>query len=252
LSKNFDPEYNLYPAPASVLNTLIDAALTILKTSKSFPNPKNSTGEALLYILKMNVDSTFRPAKCYPDYAALISHPLPALRHAALIYLKLRVEDEIKTALQQAFYSDDITTRNLACEVLANNKCAGFNDEILWNLETGENDWLLRSANRAAWNNGLKFEALQMLAQRLDEPEVMEEVMRLLAEIVAEGSGSFSGPETQEEAEQIQENWNVFLAEHEDEIKDGRIFHVRDKEIASSLFPAKYQWYLRDGTTWPK
>lgn len=250
LSKNFSPDENLYPAPASVLGNLINTALTILKTSKSTPTTKNTTGEALLYILKMHVDDDWRPGKCYPDYAALISHPLPAMRHAALIYLKLNIEDEIKAALRQACYHEDVTTRNLAMEVLSENKCDGFQDEILWNLETGENEWLLRSAFNAACKNDLRFDAMQQLVLRLNEEEVMEEVMHLLAQIVEEGSGSFSGP-TLEETELLQDNWTIFLSENEEGIRSGRIFHVRDRVIFPALFPAGYEWYLNDGSHWP-
>ena len=93
---------------------------------------------------------------------------------------------------------------------------------------------------------------MQQLAQRLDELEISNEAMRLLSAIVAEGSGSFAGPQSTEEASQIQENWESFLAQYEDEIRSGKVFHIGDSEITSDLFPSTFQWYLKDGTTWPK
>jgi hypothetical protein len=252
-SKSNDPSVNLYPPPLSPLNSFKTCATSLLNRLSYIPVAAFSPGEDLLFILKLKADSAFRPAGWEYTYAAFFQRMLPGLTQAALEHMPVPVPVNLKGYVRAALKGKDVTAQNLACELMQVEKAEEYREELLGVVKDGENEWLLRSAMNAAWKKDFRFDAVKILVQRLEEKGVTEIVMELLkSAIVAEGSGSFPGPKSVDEAKRIKLHWQKFLAENEKEIRAGKVFHVGDVQLKKELFPSGYEWVLDDGTKWPR
>ncbi|MBC7862313.1 MAG: hypothetical protein IAF38_05010 [Bacteroidia bacterium] len=252
-SKSNDLSVNMYPAPRTPLGELTETAKILIRKFSYVPTPNKSEGEDLVYILKLKTDSTFRPVGWQKNYLSFFERNLPSLTQAALEYMPTPVDEIFYDQIKKAMKGKDITSQCLSCNLLLNAKTENFKEEIFYVLKTGNDKWLLGSAMFTTYQKPFRFDALKILCSRLDDTLVMEEAIGLIkSAVVSEGSGSFGGPKTLTEAKQLKIRWQKFLTENESTIRNGKIFHIGDKEITADLFPKTYEWELGNGKRWPK
>ena len=99
-----------------------------------------------------------------------------------------------------------------------------------------------------------KYERLQVLVARLDEPDMLIKCMDGLKTMLANtgGGGSNSNIDLAAEGRRVKPQWEAFIKRHAEHLRAGKTFDLPHPEILPEMLPEGYHVSLMDGKNWPK
>jgi hypothetical protein len=172
--------------------------------------------------------------------AALNSIPQP-LPNECVDLVKARLSDR------------DLGVCRAACTIAGRSGNKMFVKPLLEIIATEHHEWLLREATEAANKLGVRYELLDVWAERLAEEELYGLALDSLQTVIEALPGSSSGRTdlTRDERIELRTRWRDFLTKHASELRNGKKFKIGDPAITPALFGRARTWQLPDGKFWP-
>jgi hypothetical protein len=165
-------------------------------------------------------------------------------RVAALNSIPEPVPDDCIPFVKARLGDDDLGVCRAACAVAGKSGDKAFLKPLLEIVATEHHEWLLREATDAARKLGAGFDLLDTWADRLSEEHLYELALDSLQTVMQGLPGSWSGRTDLGRGERIElrNQWKKFLAEHADEIRNGKKFKLNDPALTPSLFGRARTW----------
>ena len=184
--------------------------------------------------------------------SAALESARPALRKAALQALPAPLPAEFRPAVRAALSEPNAGVCSAAAEVAAKDKDPSYRPAVIALLATERNIWALRSATTAALALDARHEAARAWAAQLDNAQHWHTALSELANVIV-GPWSGGGATTADRATivALRKRWETFLAEHERDIRKGRVFHPGEPALPENLFAPHLEIQRKDGTRWP-
>jgi HEAT repeat protein len=155
----------------------------------------------------------------------------------------------IKARLSDA----DIGVVRAACVVAGRSGNPMFAPQLLEIITTENHPWLLREAANAAWQLGAREALRNAWVERLPDETLCAIALDYLEHVIERVPGGSSGRTdlTRKERIALRDEWKRFLAQHADELREGKKFKLGDPALPRALFGRARTWKLPDGSFWP-
>ena len=184
----------------------------------------------------------------------MLQSDIPYIQEHALKALPAPVPIALQGRLRAIVESSDVDAAIAACRIVARDKLAGLREPVLQVLRTAKEEWLFRAASNAAIALDAKYERLQVLVARLDEPDMLIKCMDGLKTVFGNtgGGGSNSNIDLAAEGKRVKPQWEAFIKRHEEHLRAGKTFDLPHPEILPEMLPEGYHVSLTNGKNWPK
>jgi len=160
-------------------------------------------------------------------------------RVAALNSIPQPVPDDCIAFVKSRLADDDLGVVRAACTVAGRSGNKEFIEPLLEIIATEHHEWLLREASDAAAKLGAGFDLFAASADRLADEHACRVALDNLMTIVErtpESSLAVAGStKTRGDRIALRSAWKSFLAEHADEIRQGKKFRPGDPAITPTL-----------------
>ena len=202
--------------------------------------------------LRDNAD--FRPEGWIQTCDRLLQSDIPYIQENTLKALPAPMPWLLEKHLAPILQSGDVDASIEACRIIERDKLADLKEPVLAVLRTATEDWLFRAASNAALAIDVKYERIQILVSRLDEPDMMFKCLDGLKTLFANtgGGGSNSNIDIPATARRIKPKWQTFIKKHKAYLESGETFELPHPKVTADMFPKEYYMRLSDGTAWPK
>jgi hypothetical protein len=244
---------DLYPRPRGACLELQRAATMLLKRGLIPPDEPQSPGECILFAIELKRDTQFRPADWLATSDRLLQHEIPYIQEQMLKHLPEPMPAKLRHHLAKVLSSTDIDAMIEACHIVEREKLVEFREPILKILSSAKEDWLFSAADNAAIALETKYDRIQILVSRLDDPEMVFPCLNSLKSIFSNtgGGGWSSNIDVQAEARRIKPLWEAFIAQHAVELKAGEQFKLPHSAVSAEMFPEQFTISLLSGGNWP-
>jgi hypothetical protein len=239
--RNAEPETWIYPRPRGPCQELVRAATMLNQRFEPSPKPPGSAGEAVVYLNALGTRESFRPPDWEKTVASLLGHETPYVRESALVNMPLPMPATVRLRAAALLLDADVDVQIAACHLAGKTKLTEFKQPALKALATARERWLLNALENALWTLGARYEQIEVLASRLDDPAMIPYCLERLGRWVIAG---FSWRSTPREgrvdaaaAKALKERWERFLKEHGNALRDGKRFTLGDAALPPDLFP---------------
>ncbi|MCY3021816.1 MAG: hypothetical protein NTW87_22630 [Planctomycetota bacterium] len=251
-TKTAPVETSCYPRPRGNCAELLRAGEMLLARGADVPTVPTSPGEAVFLAMASSLREGFRPPGLKAQWVALLDHEIPYVREKALDYAPLSLTNLLLKQLPALLADSNVDVQIAACHVAEKLKAEQLREPVVKVLATAKEEWLFRAAVSAAYALGGKLDALQVLAARLDDPEMVQRCLERLAWLFTDTHPQCSSRKLDTAAAKaLKERWLKFFAEHGKALREGRTFKVGDPEVTPDLFAGCVQFKLPDGKGWP-
>lgn len=246
-----NPKDNILDFPQPVRELL--RAMQALR-SRGFALGESVSGHAeiLLYFEFLANESPPRPLNWRRMLDAFGSAGPYPIREAALRSIPQVLPQGCREYVMKRLADSDLGVCRAACTVAGNSGSRAFVKPLLEIIATEHHEWLLREANKAAQMLGTEFELLEVWAERLNDAHLYQIALDALQTVLNVPSG-YSGRSDLSRAERLElrKQWKEFLAQHAEEIRNGKRFKLSDPAVTPALVGRARSWRLPDGTSWP-
>ncbi|MFT7615031.1 MAG: hypothetical protein ACI9J3_004019 [Parvicellaceae bacterium] len=246
---------DIYPRPRGACMELQRAAKVLIGRGAEITEDPKLAGEAIFYLLKIKADSTFRPDDMDQTCLTLLREGPPYVQEHVLKFYPKPLPSSMHPELRKILSANNIDARIEAVAIISRDSLVELKDAALEILKTAKDDWLFRNAEYAVLKVGSNYERLEVLVSRLDEEEMLFDVLDALKSIFSNtgGGGSNSNQDPAAVAKRIKPLWEQFLIDHKEELMAGKKFKLPNKNITEAMFPDHYYMSLNGGTkNWPK
>lgn len=252
ISPRREPSDNILDQPQPV-RELVLALKTLKQRGYSVPEASLNEAGLLAYFALLEEEPGPRPAlwrrvvEVYSENAhfptrleAVNSFPSP-LPADCVPLIKARLNDT------------DLGVIRAACATAGRSENPVFVPQLIEIITTENHPWLLREAANAAWQLGAREELRNAWVERLPDETLSPIALSYLEHIFDGLPGGSSGPNdlTRKERIALREEWKRFLAQHADELREGKKFKLGDPALPRALFGRTRTWKLPDGSFWP-
>ena len=249
-------EQGIYPVPRGACMELLRAARMLVLRGAEVPGSPASPGEAALWLAALKARDPSRPKGWETEVITLLGHEIHYLRALALEHLPDPIPASLMGPLVErlpALLADaDVDVQIAASRVAGSSRAPELRGPVLKVLTSAKVDWLLREATTAAHALGADPDALEIWADRLDEPgRAVEAVQALIGVVESEGGYGFDGAIDPDEARALKPRWKAFLQEHRAELAADHHFRIGDPPLTPDLFPRVFHFYRKAGKPWP-
>jgi len=246
---------DIYPRPRGACMELQRAAIILVGRGAEISKDPKTAGEAIFYLLKIKGDSAFRPQDIDETCLRLLKDGPPYVQEHVLKFYPKPLPSSMHGELRNILEGENIDASIEAIAIISRDSLAELKDVALETLKTAKEDWLFRNAEYAVLKVGSNYERLQVLVSRLDEEDMMFDVLDALKSIFSNtgGGGSNSNQDLAAVAKRIKPLWEQFLIDHKEELIAGKKFKLPNKHISEAMFPDHYYMSIDGGTkNWPK
>jgi hypothetical protein len=251
---SYELQTDIYPRPRGACMELQRAAKMMLKRGVSAPENSTSPGESMLFLIALQDNAAFRPEGWMQTCDRLLQSDIPYIQENTLKALPAPMPRFLQKHLAPILKLGDIDASIEACRIIERDKLTDLKEPILAVLRTATEDWLFRAASSAALTIDAKYERIEILVSRLDEPDMMFDCLDALKTIFANtgGGGANSNIDISAAARRIKPKWQTFIKEHKADLEAGKTFNLPHPKVTADMFPEGYYMSLKDGTHWPK
>jgi len=245
-------ESGSYPPPRGACRELRRAAQLLIQRGAEVTAEPKSPGEAVVFMMAFWYRKGFRPQGWEATCARLVRHEIAYVRQVVLALLPRPPAKRFVDLLPTFLADPDIDVRIQACRVARDTRSPALREPVL-KIVASARDWVpLHVAMQAADKLGCRFEALEVLASRLDDPKagsacLKELIPRVLQRSVPGVSRDFDAAT----GRTLKPRWTKFLQEHREALKAGQRFRVGGPELTPDLFPPGYRFDQENGKPWP-
>jgi hypothetical protein len=254
-NRKYELRIDIYPRPRGACMELQRAAKTLLDRGTEINMNPKTAGDAIFYLLKIKADSTFRPVDMNQICLRLLKDSPPYVQEHVLKFYPKPLHTSMHPELRRILAGDNVDASIEAMAIISRDSLVELKDAALEILKTAKDDWLFRNAEYAVLKVGSNYERLEVLVSRLDEEEMLFDVLDALKSIFSNtgGGGSNSNQDLAAVAKRIKPLWEQFLIDHKEELMAGKKFKLPNKNITEAMFPDHYYMSLNRGTkNWPK
>lgn len=247
-------ETGIYPRPRGACQELLRAAKIMLRRGTTAPENPTSPGESILFLISLRENETFRPKGWIETCDRLLQSNIPYIQENTLMALPTPMPRVLHKHLKPIMESGDIDASIEACRIVGRDKLTHLQEPVLEILRTANEDWLFRAASNAAFALDAKYERIQILISRLDEPNMLFQCLDNLKTIFDNtgGGGADSNIDLVAAAKKTKPKWEAFVKKHEEYLKAGKTFTLPHPEVTPDMFPRGYYMSLRNGKSWPR
>ena len=247
-----NPTDNIFNVPEPIPE--LRRALQSLE-SRGFTSGKNPSGQAELfeYFSELAGKPAPRPSEWLRMLEVFGENCRYPTREAALHSIPQPVPPECYALIKSRLTDQDLGVCRVACKVAGETGKREFRKPLLEIIATENHDWLLREASNACFALGGGYELLTAWADRLGDEHLYPLALDNLAEVLEGLPGGWSTCSglTRQERLELRRQWQMFLATHADELRQGKRFKVDDPAIKPALFGRARSWQFPDGRRWP-
>jgi hypothetical protein len=246
-------ETKVYPRPRGACKELLRAVQILLKRGAAVAQKPDSHGQAIFFLQALAGDPNFRPNGWVQTCDRLLQSDIPYIQEQTLMAMPAPMPAALQKWLTPLLGSADVDVAIEANRIVERDKLGDQKDAVIRTLRTAQEEWLFRVSGNALTSLGCRYEYLEILVDRMDEPDMLFRCLEGLKTVIANSNGGGSGRsiDVQAEARRIKPKWQAFLHKHEQDLRDGRRFTLPDPEISPDMFPTGYSISLKDGHTWP-
>ena len=245
-------ESGIYPRPRGACQELQRAAkILLLKNCAVNDNPQ-TPAESLLFMMKINSDSSYRPVDWEKKFAVLFQHKYAYIREHAIINFPKKNFQSFLGELNEISNDRDTDVIIEFLKFTANVNPPQFLENIT-NIanRVKDNEMMRYVENAISRYPGAYYKFLEILVERITEPGMDTVCFTFLRNLIEnENGGRFVGAERQERFD-IQQKWRDFLKTYRKKIEDGQKFNIDSGEITTDMFPGKFYVSLKNKTFWP-
>ncbi len=247
------PETRVYPRPRGACQELLRTVQILLKRGAAVPEKPESYGQAIFFLQAIASDPSFRPDGWVQTCDRLLQSDIPYIQEQTLKALPAPMPAALQKRLAPILGSADLDAAIEASRIVERDKLGDQKDAVIRTFRTAKDKWLFRASDSALLSLGCIYERLEILVDRMDEPDMLFDCLEGLKTVFANtGGGGFSSRiDVQAEARRIKPKWQVFLRRHEQDLKNARRFTLPAPEVPADMFPTGYSITLKDGRTWP-
>jgi len=245
---------DIYPRPHGACMELQRAAQMMVVRGAPVPENPTSPGESILFLIALRENDAFRPKGWVKTCDRLLQSDIPYIQENALTALPAPMPEPLRKHLAPILESGDIDASTEACRIIGRDKLADLKKSVLAILTKATEEWLFRAASNAALALDAKYERIEILVSRLDEPDMMFKCLDALKTIFPNtgGGGHSSNIDIAAAGKQIKPKWQAFIEKHKAHLKAGKGFKIPHPDVTPDMFPKEYHMSLKDGTYWPK
>ncbi|QDT39412.1 hypothetical protein [Stratiformator vulcanicus] len=246
--------YRDYPGRPGACHSLEHAARRLFERGAKCPADPKSAGEAMLFAIKFGQDSQFEPEGWEQTCRLLIRHEILHVRRTMLENLPQPIPAALRPDLIEVFASPHLGSVIEALHIVSRDRLTEFRDPVRKQLRTARQSFHFSAADGAAREVLNRYERLEILVDRIDEPGMMFESLDALKPLFpnAGGGGRSSNIDLRKEARRIKPLWQQFLKRHQADLKLGAEYKLPHLDIGEDMFPPEYTIRLRDGSEWPE
>jgi len=223
---------------------LLSTAKALCKSAKRAPDLPVNDASQLIDI------STLPPAEFQTSAAVLLHHRIPFMRQWALENLKPPLADSVMQQLSALIADSDVQVQTSAVALAGKTGDRRFAEPILQVLATSRGYWLMDTVGYTAPKLGVPYEAWEIWANRLNEPDMMVAAILHLAEVTGSNISGYRTDLPANTGAALQPKWQAFLKAHRAELLTGKRFPIGSPEITPDLFPPHFQFQTPKGM-WP-
>lgn len=254
------------------LGRLFGNATNFLRFYTSIPLTPRSDAEKALYLTALINDPTFRPAGWQPKYRALIKDGDPYIKDLSVSNMSKMKNLMPERSLSKLLHDPDPKVQCNTCLTITKEKDVSFRQPILGLIRMTKNCSVLSAARTAAAALGTNYDALEIIASRLDEKGGIKESSGDFPEMTVlgrefgvcvplvygcidmTGTNGMNMMSTGKGDQQAKTKtaWLKLLKESEQFLRAGNKFKVGDQHLAKDLFPPGFRINLSNGNYWPK
>lgn len=251
---SYELRTDIYPRPRGACMELQRATKMMLKRGAAVPENPTSPGESILFLIALQDNTEFRPKGWMETCDRLLKSDIPYIQENTLKALPTPMPKLLQKHLMLILKSRDVDASIETCRIIERDKLTDLKESILAVLRTATEDWLFRAADNAAFAVDAKYERIEILVSRLDEPDIMFNCLNALKTIFtnASGGGANSNIDIPATARLIKPKWQTFIKEHRAYLESGKTFDLPHPKVTADMFPEGYYMSLKDGTRWPK
>ena len=251
---SYELRTDIYPRPRGACIELQRAAKMMLKRGVSAPENPTSPGESILFLIALQDNAAFRPEGWMQTCDRLLQNDIPYIQENTLKAVPAPMPRLLQKHLAPILKSGDIDASIEACRIIERDKLTDLKEPILAVLRTATEDWLFRAASSAALAIDAKYERIEILVGRLDEPDMMFKCLDALKTIFTNtgGGSANSNIDIPAAARRIKPKWQTFIKENKAYLESGETFNLPHHKVTADMFPEGYYMSLKDGTHWPK
>ncbi|HEY9249154.1 MAG TPA: hypothetical protein VIO38_08485 [Rariglobus sp.] len=161
--------------------------------------------------------------------------------------------DDCVPLVKARLNDEDLGVVRAACAVAGRSGNPVFAPQLIEIITAENHPWLFNEASNAAWQLGAREELRNAWVDRLPDEALFSMALDYLASVI-DGlpGGSFGRTDlTRKERIALRDEWKRFLAQHAQELREGRKFKVGDPALPRALFGRARTWKLPDGSFWP-
>lgn len=252
-----ETEQRAYLRPATVSESLADAARELVKRGAQPPDATATPGQAAAFLVGLQSNESFRPAGWQTAAESLLKHEIPFLRALALQSFPLPLSDAAANAVAAAIKDEFPPVQGAACSLADKSALPRFQQPLMDVLQTTSNEWLLRGAFRAAISCGAQMDALlQILVARLERHTNNRNkvVLGLLIDGTVEGARSYGSQDHADWGgflDAMQKAWRELIEANRQALRSGRRFPVGQPPLKREMFPPKFHFHPPGQPPWP-
>jgi hypothetical protein len=211
---------------------------------------RNATGDTALWLVAIGRGS--RPARWDEGIAQALAHRIPYVRELALDRMPADVPASLIDAIGASLNSNrDVDVQIAACRLVERARIAALRAPVIAVLQAAKDSWLVGAAASALFAIGAIIDEVTVLATRLPEPDLTDQMLGVLVGLLDSTGSSSSGSITADRARVLSQRWLVFITAHRADIEANRRISLDAPDIPIDLVPSSWTVHRAGKPDWP-
>jgi hypothetical protein len=227
-----------------IVNGQLRAAEALQERGLALPVTATTPAYKVLWLRRLGRDADFRPPGWEAAYARLLRDETAYVREQALLYLPTAQGKDLLRPLASLCDDPDLDVRGAACSAAARFDVTDLRTAVARVARTTTDKSLFRTASGATRQLSQRWDWLELIVARLEEPGLTEPCLQELMAVIGGFNGySHSGGYKPEQARTLKKGWQKFLDEHEKDLRAGKQWRFNAPGFPTpELFPG-YHFY---------
>ncbi len=247
-TRTVPPETDVYPTPRGACQELLRAALILLGRGASPAASPHDAGETAVWLVALGQGA--RPAGWEAELGRALAHRIAYVRQLALQRTPAPVPARMVPAVAADLAHPDPDVQVAAAQLAQRGKLVALVKPVLAIVAHAKDDMRLNAAINAAGDLGARYDCALVLAGRIPEPAMSNEVLGELVSLLDEHGYGSSGAPSPGAAAALARRWKLFIVKHKAQIEAGTRIPI-DASVPPDLVPSGWTVHRRDGTSWP-